>query len=97
MSDWVLSSPPPADRAAIDDSIDRSIAVLPLIIAGDLAGAMQQLHGKPAVAKTPVPGTGVARPAPASPARQRGFRSFRGFECRSERSIEKRLRNPPWA
>jgi len=43
-ADWVLQKPSPDDRAAIDESIDRAVAVLPLCLAGDLQGAMLKLH-----------------------------------------------------
>jgi len=43
-ADWVLQKPSPDDRAAIDESIDRAIAVVPLCLAGDLQGAMLKLH-----------------------------------------------------
>jgi len=47
VADYVLSSPSPADREAIEASIDKGLAVIPLAIAGDLEGAMHQLHAKP--------------------------------------------------
>ena len=43
-ADWVLQKPSADDRAAIDESIDRGVAVLPLCLAGDLQGAMLKLH-----------------------------------------------------
>jgi PTH1 family peptidyl-tRNA hydrolase len=52
VADWVLSSPPPGDREAIEAAIDRSLAVMPRIIAGDMQAAMLDLHG---VAKSPKP------------------------------------------
>ena len=42
----VLSAPSKADRALIDEAIDRSILVLPLIIKGLLPAAMKELHTK---------------------------------------------------
>lgn len=64
VSDWVLSSPSPDDRSAIDASIDRAIEVLPLIVAGDMNAAIQKLHAGPARPKPPRP-PGVP-PAPAT-------------------------------
>jgi len=44
VSGYVLQKPPAADRADIDEAIDRSIEILPQCLAGDLQGAMQKLH-----------------------------------------------------
>jgi peptidyl-tRNA hydrolase, PTH1 family len=46
VADYVLSKPSPEDRTAIDGSIERALAVLPLCLAGDLQGAMLKLHTK---------------------------------------------------
>jgi PTH1 family peptidyl-tRNA hydrolase len=43
-ADWVLQKPSAEDRTAIDESIDRAVAVVPLCLAGDLQGAMLKLH-----------------------------------------------------
>jgi len=43
---YVLSRPSPEDRIAIDQAIDRALAVLPQIVAGDLQAAMNRLHGE---------------------------------------------------
>jgi PTH1 family peptidyl-tRNA hydrolase len=43
-ADWVLQKPSVEDRTAIDESIDRAVAVVPLCLAGDLQGAMLKLH-----------------------------------------------------
>ena len=45
VSDWVLSSPSPEDRGQIEAAIDQSLEVMPLIVAGDMQGAMHRLHG----------------------------------------------------
>ena len=42
--DYVLQKPSAEDRAAIDASIQKAIAVLPLCFSGDLQGAMLELH-----------------------------------------------------
>ena len=50
-ADWVLQKPSADDRAAIDESIDRGVAVVPLCLAGDLQGAMLKLHTQEKVAE----------------------------------------------
>ena len=45
VSDWVLSSPSPDDRKQIEAAIEGCIEVMPAILAGDLQGATQKLHG----------------------------------------------------
>jgi PTH1 family peptidyl-tRNA hydrolase len=42
--DYVLHKPSAEDRTAIDSAIDKSIAVLPLLFAGDTQNAMLKLH-----------------------------------------------------
>ena len=44
VSGWVLAKPSAADRVAIDASIDAAVAALPLLLAGQQAKAMTQLH-----------------------------------------------------
>lgn len=46
VTDYVLHQPSQAERSAIDQAIETSIKVLPLILAGDFAKAMNQLHRK---------------------------------------------------
>jgi peptidyl-tRNA hydrolase, PTH1 family len=43
-ADYVLQKPPAEERAAIDAAIEKSLAVLPQIIAGDMQAAMTKLH-----------------------------------------------------
>ena len=43
-ADYVLQKPPPEERAAIDESIERALQVVPMSLAGDLQGAMLKLH-----------------------------------------------------
>jgi PTH1 family peptidyl-tRNA hydrolase len=43
-ADYVLQKPSADDRAAIDAAIEKSVAVLPQILAGDMQGAMNKLH-----------------------------------------------------
>ena len=59
VTDYVLHKPAQEDRAEIDAAIGRALEVLPLVLAGDLQGAMLKLH------TTPEP---VARPAKAEAA-----------------------------
>lgn len=42
--DFVLNRPAPDERTAIDAAIERSLEVMPLVLAGDLQGAMLKLH-----------------------------------------------------
>lgn len=46
VADYVLKKPSPEDRAAIENSIDKALDILPLTIAGDMQGAMLKLHTK---------------------------------------------------
>ena len=51
--DYVLNKPSPDDRTLIDAAIDRSLQVMPLLLAGDTQAAMLKLHSsdKPKDAK----------------------------------------------
>ena len=42
--DYVLGKPSPTERTLIDEAILRSLDVLPLVVSGELAKAMQNLH-----------------------------------------------------
>jgi PTH1 family peptidyl-tRNA hydrolase len=44
--DYVLKSPPSAERALITTAIDAALAVMPQIVAGEIERAMQHLHTK---------------------------------------------------
>jgi PTH1 family peptidyl-tRNA hydrolase len=46
VADYVLSSPSPADREAIDNAIARSLASVPELLDGRMDVAMQKLHTK---------------------------------------------------
>lgn len=46
VSGYVLKKASGDDAIGIDHSIDESIKILPALLAGDLAGAMQELHSK---------------------------------------------------
>ncbi len=53
--DYVLQKPPAEERAGIDAAIEKSIALMPQILAGDFQSAMNKLHTEPkeAPAKEP--------------------------------------------
>src|SRR5215510_11249264 len=51
MIEYVLHKPAQEERAAIDDAIDRSLNVLPLVLSGDTQGAMLKLHTREPEAK----------------------------------------------
>jgi peptidyl-tRNA hydrolase, PTH1 family len=42
--DYVLNSPTPDERALIAASLERGLEIMPLVLAGDLQGAMHRLH-----------------------------------------------------
>ena len=71
-ADYVLERPPAEEKAAIDSAIERSLAVLPQMLAGDMQGAMNKLHteekppaAKAAETKAPSPVSAEAAPPPA--------------------------------
>jgi PTH1 family peptidyl-tRNA hydrolase len=57
-ADYVLDKPPAEEREAIEGAIARALEHVPLMLAGDMQGAMQKLHSedKPVVKKAE-PGT----------------------------------------
>ncbi len=57
--DWVLKKPAPDHREAIEQSIERSLPTLDLLLDGPMDRAMMNLHAKPPRPKPP-------RPEPAS-------------------------------
>ena len=69
VTEYVLHKPSQEDRAAIDAAIVRALEVLPLVLAGDLQGAMLKLHTgpEPERAERPVKAE-AARPARAEAA-----------------------------
>ncbi len=44
VTDYVLHKPAQEERTAIDGAIDRALEVLPLVLGGDMQGAMLKLH-----------------------------------------------------
>ncbi|HKU46088.1 MAG TPA: aminoacyl-tRNA hydrolase [Burkholderiales bacterium] len=51
--DYVLHKPSVEERAAIDAAIDKALALLPQIIAGDMQSAMNKLHTEAEKKKEP--------------------------------------------
>jgi PTH1 family peptidyl-tRNA hydrolase len=69
VSNYVLGRPMQEDRAAIDAAIGGALEILPLVLAGDLQGAMQKLHSQPAVEPAARPEKAEKpKKAPAEPA-----------------------------
>jgi PTH1 family peptidyl-tRNA hydrolase len=69
-ADYVLEKPPAEEKGAIDASIDKALALLPQMLAGDMQGAMNKLHTEekpPAVAK---PAEKKPEPAKKEPERR---------------------------
>jgi PTH1 family peptidyl-tRNA hydrolase len=42
--DYVLNSPTPDERELIEASVERGLEIMPLVLAGDMQGAMHRLH-----------------------------------------------------
>lgn len=51
-ADYVLQKPSAEDRAAIEASIDKALAVLPQCLSGDMQTAMHKLHTEPKKAES---------------------------------------------
>ena len=47
VADFVLHRPSQAEETLTREALDQSLSALPLMVTGDMAGAMQQLHTKP--------------------------------------------------
>ena len=43
-ADYVLEKPPAEEKAAIDAAIQKALDLLPMMLAGDMQGAMHKLH-----------------------------------------------------
>lgn len=73
VTEYVLHRPAKEERAEIDAAIGRALDVVPLVISGDVQGAMLKLHTgpEPARAEKPPSAPKTARPAkrekPAGP------------------------------
>ena len=61
-ADYVLEKPPAEEKAAIDAAIEKSLDVLPQMLAGDMQGAMNKLHTE----EKPPPAEKKAAPEPAA-------------------------------
>jgi PTH1 family peptidyl-tRNA hydrolase len=70
-ADYVLEKPPAEEREAIEGAVARALEHVPLMLAGDMQGAMQKLHSedKPVVkkAEAPKPEPKKAEPKKAEP------------------------------
>jgi PTH1 family peptidyl-tRNA hydrolase len=64
-ADYVLEKPPAEEREAIEGAVGRALEHVPLMLAGDMQGAMQKLHSedKPVVKKAEAP-KAAAKPEP---------------------------------
>ena len=51
----MLQPPRKEEQALIDDVLDRSAAVIDLMLAGEMEQAMHKLHSKPKAPKPPKP------------------------------------------
>lgn len=60
---YVLRKPVPLEREAIEHSIQQSLGVLDLLLAGEMERAMMKIHAKPPRPKPPRPDA----PAPGTP------------------------------
>ena len=54
VTEYVLNKPAQEERADIDAAIGRALEVLPLMLAGDVQGAMLKLHTTPELVARPV-------------------------------------------
>ena len=66
VTDYVLHKPAQEERAGIDAAIGRALEVMPLVLAGDLQGAMLKLHTDDNAGKAPRP----VEPKAEAPAKQ---------------------------
>jgi PTH1 family peptidyl-tRNA hydrolase len=68
VSNYVLGRPMQEDRVAIDAAIGGALEILPLVLSGDLQGAMQKLHSQAAIVPAARPEK-AERPKKATPAK----------------------------
>jgi len=68
-ADYVLEKPPAEEREAIEGAIARALEHVPLMLAGDMPGAMQKLHSedKPVVKKAEAPKAQAKKPEAKRP------------------------------
>ena len=76
-ADYVLEKPAAEDKSAIDASIDKALALLPQMIAGDMQGAMNKLHteDKPPAKKEPEKKTPPVKEPPKPEPEKKGLLS----------------------
>jgi PTH1 family peptidyl-tRNA hydrolase len=77
-ADYVLERPPAEEKAEIDAAIEKSIALLPQLLGGDMQGAMNKLHtdDKPPAKKEPEKKAPEKKAEPVSePAKKEGLLS----------------------
>lgn len=67
VTDYVLRKPVQEERAAIDAAIDRALEVVPLLLDGDMQGAMLKLHTEDKAVVVAQPQEAAERAAPAGP------------------------------
>ena len=65
---YVLRKPPAAERDAIEQSIERSLTALDLLLAGDMERAMMKIHVKAARSKAAPPPAAGTRPTASAQA-----------------------------
>jgi PTH1 family peptidyl-tRNA hydrolase len=46
VADYVLNAPAPEERDLMESAVERGLEVMPLVLAGDMQGAMHRLHGE---------------------------------------------------
>ena len=63
VADFVLQPPRKEEQALIDDVMERSLAIMDLMFAGEIEQAMHKLHSKPKAPKPP-------KPMPPAPPKQ---------------------------
>jgi peptidyl-tRNA hydrolase, PTH1 family len=62
-ADYVLERPPAEEKSAIDAAIDKSLEVLPQLLAGDMQGAMNKLHTEETPPAKKEPAAPITEPA----------------------------------
>jgi PTH1 family peptidyl-tRNA hydrolase len=67
VANYVLRKPPAAEREAIEQSIDTSVAQLDLLVAGRMEQAMMKLHARPATGAPALKPSGPDAQAPEGP------------------------------
>jgi PTH1 family peptidyl-tRNA hydrolase len=75
-ADYVLERPPAEEKSAIDATIEKALALLPQMLAGDMQGAMNKLHTEeklPAKKEPPPKEPDKKAEAPKAPAKKEGL------------------------